>query len=65
MNSKYFFSLGSLKAKSQNSWGSQIHVTSQEVPGFVSISFTFLNLQNKGFLEPIWHPNANKIGYCQ
>ncbi len=34
------------------------------MPGLVDISFSSLKLNKNSFLEPIWHPNANKIGYC-
>lgn len=64
MTSKYFFSLDSIKPQINNSGGSLIHVTSNETPGFVNISFASLKLNPRGSTEPIWHTNANKIGYC-
>lgn len=64
MTSKFFFSLKSCKPQKENSSGSTTYVTSKEVPGLVNISFANLNLHKRGILEPIWHPNANKIGYC-
>lgn len=64
MGSKNFFSLGSIKAQKDLPGGSLTHVTSDQAPGFVNISFASLTLKNHGALEPIWHPNANKIGYC-
>ncbi len=63
--SKLFFSLDQIKPQYKTSGGSITHVTGNEVEGFVDISFSLLNLKPKGCLEPIWHPNANKIGYCQ
>lgn len=39
-------------------------MTSKEMPGLVNISFGYLSLNERGSLEPVWHPNANKIGYC-
>jgi len=53
-----------MKPQKDNEAGSITYVTSKEVPGFVNISFANLTLKLKGSLEPIWHPNANKIGYC-
>ncbi len=64
MGSKLFFSLDAIKPQYHTEGGSITHVTSKEVPGFVNISFSTLKLNPKGFHEPIWHPNANKIGYC-
>lgn len=64
MASKYFFSLNSLKPQMSNKSGSMTYVTSKEVPGFVNISFCNLKLNKRGSVEPIWHPNAAKVGYC-
>jgi len=64
MGSKFFFNLSSIKPLKNASGGSITYVTEKEVPGFVNISFAALKLDPKGSLEPIWHPNANKIGYC-
>jgi len=63
MNSKYFFDLNAIKPENNNSGGKIIHVTSAEAAGLVNISFSALRLEKLGSLEPIWHPNANKIGY--
>jgi oxalate decarboxylase len=64
MVSKFFFSLESIKPLKSNEAGSITCVTSKEAPGLVNISFANLSLNKRGSLEPIWHPNANKIGYC-
>jgi len=64
MVSKFFFSLESIKPQISNKTGSITFVTSKEVPGFANISFANLKLNERGSLEPVWHPNANKIGYC-
>ena len=64
MGSKYFFNLSSIKPQKNSSGGSLTYVTSDQVPGLVNISFAALKLDKLGSLEPIWHPNANKIGYC-
>lgn len=64
MTSKFFFSLKSVKAKESNTAGSLTYVTTNEMAGLVNMSFANLCLKNRGSLEPIWHPNANKVGYC-
>lgn len=64
MASKYFFSLNSIKPQTSTASGSLTHVTSKETPGFVNISFANLKLKKNASLAPLWHPNANKIGYC-
>jgi oxalate decarboxylase len=64
MESDFFFSLDSIKPFAMNQAGSLTQVTSLETPGLQGISFAKLNLNAKGSLEPCWHPNANKIGYC-
>ncbi len=63
MASKFFFSLDSLKPQKNDS-GSFTKVTTDETPGLVNMSFGALKLQKNGSVEPMWHPNANKIGYC-
>lgn len=64
MGSKLFFSLDSIKPQKNYKSGNLTCVTSDEVPGFVNISFACLKLNKLGSLEPIWHPNAHKFGYC-
>lgn len=64
MASKVFFSLNSIKPQTSYESGNMTTVTSNEVSGLVNMSFSALNLQKNGSTEPIWHPNANKIGYC-
>lgn len=64
MTSKFFFSLGSIKPQKSNEAGSLTYVTAKEAPGFVNISFANLRLNKRGSVEPIWHPNASKVGYC-
>lgn len=64
MNSQLFFSLDKIKVEKNGTGGSLACVTSKEAPGLINISFEALRLNQKGFQEPIWHPNANKIGYC-
>lgn len=65
MASKLFFSLKSIKPQVKEAGSSITHVTSKQVPGFVNISFSLLQLASQSSQEPIWHPNANKLGYCQ
>lgn len=64
MGSQYFFSLDAIRPQSDYAAGSLISVTGTNVPGFKHISFQTLQLQEGGSLEPIWHPNAQKVGYC-
>jgi oxalate decarboxylase len=64
MGSKVFFSLASIQPQKSSKDGSCTEVTSDHVPGFVNISFSMLKLAKGGFQQPIWHPNAAKIGYC-
>lgn len=64
MASRFFFSLGSIKPKETFKGGTLTEVTSKEVPGFAGISFVELKLNPKGSVQPIWHPNSHKIGYC-
>jgi oxalate decarboxylase len=63
MASKFFFSLDAIKPQKNYPAGSLTSVTSNEAPGFVNISFAQLKLNKGGAEEPIWHPNASKIGY--
>lgn len=64
MDSNFFFRLKSIKPLITNEAGSLTQVTSLETPGLSGISFAQLSLNKRGSLEPCWHPNANKIGYC-
>lgn len=63
MASQFYFNLEAIKPQNY-SGGSLTNVTSKETPGLVNISMATLKLHKRGSLEPIWHPNANKIGYC-
>ncbi len=64
MGSKYFFSLDSVKPQKSNAGGSLTCITENEMSGLVNISFAQLKLHKGTICEPVWHPNANKIGYC-
>lgn len=64
MTSKFFFSLESTKPQKSTAGGSLTSITAKETPGLVNISFANLKLKKGGSVAPIWHPNANKIGYC-
>lgn len=64
MASKFFFSLNSIKPQKSYDSGSITTVTTDETPGLVEMSFSALRLQKNGSVEPTWHPNANKVGYC-
>ena len=61
---KHFFTSQSLR-ESENSPGGVIRfLTSYEVPGLRNLSLVDMTLKKNGVLKPIWHPNAQKIGYC-
>lgn len=62
--SKLFFSLDAIKSQSSNGSGNITYVTSDEMPGLVNMAFATLKLNKGSAEEPIWHPNAHKIGYC-
>lgn len=64
MSSKLFFSLEATKPQKSFAGGNLTCITSNEMPGLVNISFASLKLNKGGVQEPIWHPNANKVGYC-
>lgn len=64
MSSKFFFGLSAIKPQTQGDGGSYTEVTASEVPGFVQISYANLTLKKNGSTEPVWHPDAGKIGYC-
>lgn len=64
MSSSLFFSLSSIKPQQNEKGGSLTLVTSNEAAGFVNIACASLKLNPGGFQAPIWHPNANKVGYC-
>lgn len=62
--SRLFFSKNEVEPFAKANGGALIHVTANEVPGFVHISYANLVLNKQTFLQPIWHPNAHKVGYC-
>lgn len=64
MDSDFFFSLQAIQPFAANQAGNLTQITSLNAPGLQGISFAQLNLNQKGSLEPCWHPNANKVGYC-
>ncbi|MBN9377507.1 MAG: hypothetical protein BGO14_10450 [Chlamydiales bacterium 38-26] len=64
MGDKLFFDLGSIKPHASGSSGQSAMVTVDEMSGLDNIAFSILKLNKNGIQEPIWHPNANKIGYC-
>lgn len=64
MASKFFFSLNSIKPQKNYDSGNITTITADETPGLVGMSFSALKLQKNGSVEPSWHPNANKVGYC-
>lgn len=61
---KLYFSLQALQPQENSTGGDITFVTADEMSGLVNLSFSLLKLKKYGSLEPTWHPNANKIGYC-
>jgi oxalate decarboxylase len=64
MDRTYFFSLDEIEPQIRDPGGSITSATADHVSGFENISFSSLRLKKGGALEPLWHPNAHKIGYC-
>ncbi len=64
MENKFFFDSAKKQPETQSEAGSFILITDKDVPGFNNIAYGKLKLNQGGAIEPIWHPNANKIGYC-
>lgn len=64
MASKNFFDLASIRNQKKEKGGVISRVTADEMPGLVDISFSSLRLDKGAGLNPIWHPNAHKMGYC-
>ncbi len=64
MGSKLFFNSEAIKPQKSDPGGTLTCITQDEMPGLVNISFAVLKLKKGGSQEPIWHPNAHKIGYC-
>ena len=64
-NNKFGFDLKSVEPQESYKDGSITSVTSKEMTGLVNLSFSILKLKKSASQEPTWHPNANKIGYCQ
>ena len=62
--SKYFFTSGLIKELENSESGSIHMLTSHELSGLNGMSFIEVKLKNKGVLNPLWHSNAEKIGYC-
>jgi oxalate decarboxylase len=64
MNHPFFFSLHATKPQKDDPGGTITYITADEMSGLVNLSFANLTLKKQGTQEPLWHPNANKIGYC-
>ena len=62
--SRHFFTSDSLTETENSAGGSIRLLTSNEVSGMTNVSYVDLTLEKNGVLKPIWHPNAQKIGYC-
>ena len=63
-NSKYFFTTQLLQNIETCTGGSIDALTSNELSGLDGLSLVDITLKKNGVLKPLWHPNAQKIGYC-
>ncbi len=61
---KYFFTSKLLKAIERCPGGVLHALTSNELSGLDGLSLVDMTLKKNGVLKPLWHPNAQKIGYC-
>jgi len=64
LESGHFFNLGTLKPQTVCPGGTRTTVTRKEVAALDGISLARLSLQKGTIQEPLWHPNAHKVGYC-
>lgn len=64
MSTNYYFNLDNYIEQNKKIYGNIVHITSQEVKGLSRASFVYLELKSQSSLSPLWHTNANKIGYC-
>lgn len=64
MSKQHFFNLTSMKPQKNSANGSRTIVGIKEVPALEGISLECLKLNRNASLEPLWHPNSHKIGYC-
>ena len=62
--SSYFFTSSSPKEILSSAAGSMHAMTANELPGLGQMSFVDLTLKQNGVMNPMWHPGAQKIGYC-
>jgi oxalate decarboxylase len=63
-NSNYFFTSQLLKEIESCASGALHALTSSELSGLDGLSLVDMTLKTNGVLNPHWHPNAQKIGYC-
>jgi len=61
---KYFFTSKLLKEIESCPAGALHTLTSNELSGLDGLSLVEMTLKKNGVLNPHWHPNAQKIGYC-
>ncbi len=60
----YFFTSKLIKAIESCPGGDLHALTSNELSGLDGLSLVDMTLKKNGVLKPLWHPNAQKIGYC-
>ncbi len=62
--SKYFYNARLVKEVESGPGGVIRVLTGDELSGLDDASLVEMDLKAKGVLKPLWHPNAEKIGYC-
>jgi oxalate decarboxylase len=64
MEAGYFFDLKKLKPQTVCPGGDRTVVAKEQMSALEGISLAHLQLQKGTVQEPLWHPNAHKVGYC-
>lgn len=60
----HLFNLNATKPQNVGSGGSRTDVNVHNFPVLKGMALSLLELQEKAFREPHWHPNANELSYC-
>lgn len=60
----HLFSLGSQKPQKKKNGGERFDVNAKNFPVLSKMALSLLELNEKGFREPHWHPNAHELSYC-
>jgi oxalate decarboxylase len=60
----HIFHLDRQKPQQKNAFGSRSDANKKSFKVLEGISLSLLRLEEKGFREPHWHPNAHELQYC-